>query len=123
MLIAKKRMAAITHAKNALRLGIIVSVKPGQYQLEAAMRIKRKLHAIGKQGYIIYLNEVGTIPLGNFTEVEAYVDTACPRIAIDGVQGVNAPILTITEAQIMLGELRWEDVWGASYLTYQSQGL
>ena len=123
MLIAKKRMAAITHAKQAYRFGLIVSMKPGQFQLNTAGMIREKLAGVDKRGYIIYLNEASTLQLGNFTEVDAYIDTACPRIAIDGVQGVNVPILTVTEALVMMGEVNWEDVWGKSYLTYQSQGL
>ena len=123
MLIAKKRMAAITQAKQAFRFGVMASMKPGQFQMNTARMIKEKLEAVDKLGYIIYLNEAGPVQLGNFTEVDAYINTACPRIAIDGVQGVDKPILTVKEALVMLGEVDWEDVWGKTYLTYQSQGL
>jgi len=116
MQLAMKRMAAITAAKEASRYGIIVSLKPGQYRLEAARALANRLEKMGKQATVICLDEVGTISLGNFTEAEAFIDTACPRIAVDGVADISKPILTTVETQIMLGDRKWEDVWGSSYL-------
>ena len=123
MQVAKKRMAAITAAKQASLYGIVVTMKPGQYRLTQAHDLQEKLVEQGKRGYIIFLNEAGTIQLGSFTEPEAFIITACPRLAIDGVSNVNRPLITVREALIMLDELRWEDVWGKNYLLYQSEGL
>jgi 2-(3-amino-3-carboxypropyl)histidine synthase len=116
MTLAKKRMAAITLAKSARKLGIVVSSKPGQYRLETARTIKSRLVKEGRSAVIIALDEVGTLNLGNFSEVDAFIITACPRVALDGVPDVAKPILTLLEAKLMLGEDRWEDVWGSSYL-------
>ncbi len=116
---AMKRMAAITYAKGVETLGIIVSVKRGQNRMAVAEELRGRLEKGGKRAPIIVLDEVNALSLGNFTEVEAFIDTACPRIAVDGLAGLTKPILTITEAQIMLGERRWEDTWGRGYINDQ----
>jgi len=116
---AMKRMAAITYAKEVVTLGIIVSVKSGQNRMAVAEELRERLEKGGKRAPIIVLDEVNALSLGNFTEVEAFIDTACPRIAVDGLAGLAKPVLTITEAQIMLGERRWEDTWGRGYINDQ----
>ncbi len=113
--LAMRRMAGIEAAKRARRIGVLVSLKPGQLDESAAENITKKLEEGGYEAFIICMDEVRGEALGNFTEAEAFVDAACPRIALDGVAGVRRPVLTLQEAQVMLGERRWEDVWGWAY--------
>ena len=40
---------------------------------------------------------------------DAYVSTACPRIAIDDVAMYEAPLLTPHELEIVLGVREWEN--------------
>lgn len=115
MQIAMQRMAAITAAKDANQFGVIVSLKPGQLQLATARSLRNRLEQNKKEAAIICLDEVSNAKLRNFSEVEAFISTACPRIALDGIADIRKPLLTVVEAQIMLGEKRWEDVWGRSY--------
>jgi len=111
----KRRMAAIAAAAKARRLGIIVSLKPGQFEPSAAESVSAKLEAKGKEATIICLDEVRAETLLNFSEAEAFIDLACPRIAIDGVGDLRKPLLTLQEALVMLGEVRWDEVWGGSF--------
>ena len=41
--------------------------------------------------------------------VDAYVNTACPRIAMDDSVRYDRPMLTIPEAEIVLGLRTWDD--------------
>ena len=41
-------------------------------------------------------------------KVDAYVNTACPRLAIDGIGRFQSPMLTPQEFEIVLGEREWE---------------
>ncbi|HIH88081.1 TPA: diphthamide biosynthesis enzyme Dph2 [Candidatus Bathyarchaeota archaeon] len=116
MQLAKKRMALITAAREAKTIGVLVSSKPGQRALADAMVLAEKLGDREVHAFLIYLDEVRADQLNNFTEPEAFIETACPRIAIDGVAGVNRPILTTTEARVLLGEKTWEQTWGHTYL-------
>jgi len=115
MYIAKKRMASIEATKQAENVGILVSSKPGQKDLEAALELEKKFRNKDVAAVIIYLNEVRAEHLNNFVEPEAFINTACPRLSIDGVEGVNRPILTINEALVVLGEKKWDEFWSKGY--------
>ena len=116
MRFAKRRMAAINATKTASKIGIVVSTKPGQFQLTIAKELRNKLASQGKEAELIVLDEVTAIKLRNFTDAEAFISTACPRIAIDGLADLENPFLSILEAEIMLGDKRWEKSWGISYI-------
>ncbi len=116
MQLAKRRMALITATKEAKTIGVLVSSKPGQRALADAMVLAEKLGDREVRAFLIYLDEVRADQLNNFTEPEAFIETACPRIAIDGVAGITRPILTTTEARVLLGEKTWEQTWGHTYL-------
>lgn len=116
MEVAKRRMAAITVSKNASVFGILVSSKRGQSKLGLAEDISRKLVDAGKIPVIIYMDEIRSEHINNYTEPEVLVNTACPRIAIDGISGIDRPMLTVNELEVVLGERDWETMWGNSYL-------
>lgn len=120
---AMKRMAAIEAAKKATRFAVIVSTKPGQQALEGALSIQATLEGAGREATVIALDEVGPIQLGNFTEAEAFVETACPRIALDGVPNIHKPLLTPAEALVAIGEMSWEELWGHNYFTVRSDHM
>jgi 2-(3-amino-3-carboxypropyl)histidine synthase len=114
MTLAKKRVAAIFKAKKARKFGVLTSIKPGQVRIEKAKIIQSKLEQIGKEAIIICSDEINTEKLSNFSEVEAFICTACPRIAIDGIGGTK-PLLTPIETRVMLGEIKWQEAWGPGY--------
>jgi 2-(3-amino-3-carboxypropyl)histidine synthase len=114
--VAKRRIAAITEAKNSRQFGIIVSSKPGQNNIEKAFELQDQIREQGKEAIIIYVDEVRPEHVNNFTEPEILVNTACPRITIDGIKGIGRPMLTINETEVVLGYRKWEALWGDSYL-------
>ncbi len=114
--LAKRRVAAITIAKNAKKFGILVSSKPGQKNLDKALELQRKLREQGKDAVVIYMDEIRAEHVNNYSEPEVLVNTACPRIAVDGISGIDRPMLTINEAEVVLGLRNWEDLWGNSYM-------
>jgi len=116
MLMAKKRMAAISASKKARFFGIIVSLKPGQFKISKALSLQEKLRKEDKESIIICLNNVEALSLGNFSKAEAFINTACPRIGINGMQNFGKPMLTVTETEVMLGDRKWENVWIPPYL-------
>lgn len=114
--VAKRRVAQIAAAREAKRIGVLVSSKPGQRATVVAEELRHRFAEKGCEAVIIYLDEVRAEHLNNFVEAQAFIDTACPRLAVDGVSGVDRPILTVREAEVALGDLRWEDIWGQGYL-------
>lgn len=95
----KQRYAAIALAKDAKTFGILVSVKPGQMNLKLAKEIKNKLESDGKKAYILAFNEIKPEKLEGF-DLDCYINTACPRIAIDNRIEFKKPILNSDEIEI-----------------------
>jgi 2-(3-amino-3-carboxypropyl)histidine synthase len=114
--VAKRRMAAVTIAKNSHRFGVLLSSKPGQNNLDKAVELQRMLKEQGKEAIMIYMDEIRPEHVNNYSEPEILVNTACPRISIDGINGIDRPMLTINEAEVVLGLRRWEDLWGNAYM-------
>lgn len=79
----KKQAARIAKVKDAKIIGILVSVKPGQYNLEKAQHIKKKLEDQGKQAHIFVVDTVDPSNLLNFPQIQAWINTACPRLVDD----------------------------------------
>jgi len=48
--------------------------------------------------------------LMEFPTVEAYVNTACPRVSLDDASKFQKPVLTVNEALVVVGELSWEEL-------------
>jgi 2-(3-amino-3-carboxypropyl)histidine synthase len=107
--ILRQRFAQIALAKNAKTFGIIVGEKRGQTRMGLALKIKRKLEKHGKKAYLISLKEVTPEHLLSFRKLDALINTACPRIAIDDAARYKQPFLTPPEVDILLGERKWED--------------
>ena len=45
----------------------------------------------------------------DFYPVDVFVNTACPRIAIDDAVKYAKPMITPYELEVVLGEKKWED--------------
>jgi len=68
-------------------IGILVSTKPGQENMDKALELKKKLEAKNKNCYIFLDNTINPGEFDNFPFIESWVNTACPRFA-DGKRGV-----------------------------------
>ncbi|MBS7619254.1 diphthamide biosynthesis enzyme Dph2 [Candidatus Bathyarchaeota archaeon] len=111
---AMRRMAAIEAARKASLFGVIVSIKPGQLKMKIAEQLRETLKSAGKEAVTICLDEVQVENLMNFSEFEAFVNTACPRIVLDGDIPLPKPIINWDEALIMLGLKGWWEGWKES---------
>jgi len=108
--IIKQRWASIEEAKKARRFAVLVGLKPGQKRLEEAYSIKQKLEENRKVVCLFVVREVVPEVLMEFPTVDAYVNTACPRISLDDASRFQKPVLTIKEALVVVGELAWEEL-------------
>ena len=107
--ILRIRFARITKAREAKKFGIIVSSKKGQLRMELAKNLKSMIHKEGKEAYIIFMDHVSPELLIPFMDLDAFLVTACPRIAIDDAQMYKKPLLTPEELLIVLDKKKWED--------------
>ena len=107
--ILRIRFARITKARSAKKWGILVSTKEGQYRMKLAREIKKTLEEKGMEAYIILVDNVSPDILLPYLELDAFVVSACPRIAIDDSQMYKKPLLTPQELEIVLNKREWEN--------------
>ena len=115
--IIKKRFAVIEKAKQANSFGILVSLKSGQLNTVVAENLKKKLVAKGKDVIIITMKEFQPDELLNFGNIEVFVVTACPRVAIEDQPRYSKPVLTMKELGVVLGDVSWEDNLKNGFIT------
>ena len=100
----RKRFVQIEKAKNAKTFGILLSSKSGQARRELAER----LAGLHENAVIILIREISEMQLRNLG-FDAYVNTACPRLALDDQSRFPMPVLSPSEFEIVLGKRDWDE--------------
>ncbi len=108
--VIKQRWASISEAGEAKSFGVLISLKSGQMKLGDAMEIKEKLEQRGLKATLLALREVTPNVLMQFAGLEAFINTACPRLSLDDAPSFHKPLLSLNEALVLLGELKWEEL-------------
>jgi 2-(3-amino-3-carboxypropyl)histidine synthase len=106
----KAHWACIEQAQHAKTFGVLVGLKPGQKRLDEALKIKELVEKQGKTAYLLAIREVTPEALLEFPTIDAYVNTACPRISLDAPGKFSKPVLTINEFMVASGESSWESM-------------
>mgnify|MGYP001607096036 CR=1 FL=1 len=83
----KKIRGKLSKFYNAKKIGIIVSLKPGQQLLWRAEKFVND-HK-DKECFIFVTNDVRKEELENFNDVDYWVNTACSRIEMNGVISID----------------------------------
>lgn len=81
--IEKRERGALVKFLSAEKIGILVTTKPGQKKLKQALSLKSKLEKKGKKAYIFISDTLNLAECENFNFIQAWVNTACPRIVED----------------------------------------
>jgi len=107
--ILKQRWTSIQETANAKTVGVLISLKPGQKRSEEALKIKETLEKMGKNVLVFALREIQPEMMLSFPTVDAYINTACPRISVDDASKFRKPMLTTNEFKVISGESTWEN--------------
>ncbi len=98
-LFQKQKYATIGLAKDAKKFGILISTKIGQKEMQgSAISLKNKIESEGKQAILIVADEIAQEKLLGI-DVDAYISTACPRIAVENRAQFSKPILNVEELE------------------------
>ncbi|MGB9713491.1 MAG: diphthamide biosynthesis enzyme Dph2 [Candidatus Bathyarchaeales archaeon] len=108
--VLKQRWACVEEALKAKVFAVLVGLKPGQRKLDLALSVKEKLEKSGKTVCLFAAREITPEVLMEFPIVDAFINTACPRISLDDVSKFMKPVLTVNEAMVVAGELSWEEL-------------
>lgn len=111
-ILEKKQKASYLKFLNANKVGILISIKPGQQNLKKALNFKKNLNAhkskisgatksgtapthrtgedfVGdKKAYLFITNNINTSEFENFG-LDSWINTACPRLDMDDAKIIN----------------------------------
>ena len=98
----KRSKGKVMSAIYAESFGILLTTKNGQHNGALAKLIKEKVERNGLRAGILTANSFDFTSLENMREFDAFVNTACPRIAVDDVDRVSKPLLSANELMEVL---------------------
>ncbi|HTT25542.1 MAG TPA: diphthamide synthesis protein, partial [Thermoplasmata archaeon] len=103
----RSRQLLVASVMDARRWGILVSSFPGQHRGGMAQALRARARSHGRSAEILVFGRLDPSDLVG-RDVDAYVSTACPRIALDDVDLYPKPLVTPPEFLMALGELPLE---------------
>lgn len=92
-----KSKGKVLSGMDARSFGILVSTKNGQHNMELAKLLKKRVEENGLNAEILVANTFDFGSINNMREFDAFVNTACPRIAIDDTERTDMPLLNANE--------------------------
>jgi len=105
----KRAILAVYKALDAKVFGVVTGLKEGQMMVGRSKWITKRLQANGRRVVQLAMREVTPDRLAPYTNIEAFVQTACPRISIDGFT-FNKPVLSIPQADALVGLLEGREM-------------
>jgi 2-(3-amino-3-carboxypropyl)histidine synthase len=104
----KKAILSIYKALDAERIGIIIGLKEGQLAQVRGLELKKSFEKLGKKVQLIALTEITDDRIQPFKLIDAFIQVACPRIAIDN--HFKKPMLSVPQALALLRLLKREPI-------------
>ncbi|MEK6973861.1 MAG: diphthamide synthesis protein [Nanoarchaeota archaeon] len=100
--IEKKKKGSLLRYLNSKKVGILVTIKPGQENIALAKLLKEKIK--DKETYLFVGNELTENDLINFSGIESWINTACSRIEINRVVNFEEIANYINKSLSLKGE-------------------
>jgi 2-(3-amino-3-carboxypropyl)histidine synthase len=97
----KRAVLAVYKALDARVFGVITGLKEGQNMAGRSRWISKRLEMNGRKVIQLAMRDVTAERLAPHREVDAFIQTACPRISIDGFL-FDRPVLSIPQADALV---------------------
>src|SRR5919197_809886 len=104
----KKAVLSIYKALDATRIGIIIGLKEGQFAQVKALELKKSFEQLGKKIQLIGLTEITEERIQVFRGIDAFIQVACPRIAMDN--HFKKLMLSVPQALALIKLLKKEPI-------------
>lgn len=105
----KRAVLSIYKARDAEKFGIIIGLKEGQIMADQSVQIKKQLESFGKSVQLLALREITADRINQFTDIQAFVQTGCPRISVDGYT-FSKPVLSVPQTDALINLLSGKEV-------------
>jgi 2-(3-amino-3-carboxypropyl)histidine synthase len=105
----KKSVLSIYKARDAEKFGVIIGLKEGQMMPDQSIRLKKELEKMGKKVQLIALREITSDRINSMMDIDAFVQTGCPRISVDGYN-FTKPVLSVPQTDALLDLLSGKEI-------------
>jgi 2-(3-amino-3-carboxypropyl)histidine synthase len=105
----KRAILAIYKARDANNLAVIIGLKEGQIMTDESIRIKEKLESLGKSVQLIAMREITADRVNALPDIEAFIQTGCPRISVDGYN-FSKPVLSVPQTYALIDLLSGKEL-------------
>ena len=116
------RFSSIQKAQNLTKFGLILGTLGRQGSILKFKTLFDLLKSHNKKLIPFLMAELNPAKLNAIplTQVEVWVQVACPRLSIDWGLGFNRPILTPYELEVAMGSKPWYDIYPMDYYAANS---
>lgn len=104
----KKAILSIYKALDAKSIGIIIGLKEGQFAKIQALKLKKIFEQLGRRVQLIAMTNITDHYVQVFKGIDAFVEVACPRIAID--DHFSKPMLSVPQAFALIKLIKNEPI-------------
>src|SRR5713226_2954064 len=105
----RRAILAVYRALDANVFGVITGLKEGQKMLGRTRWIAKRLEMHGRRVVHLAMRDITPERLAPLRDVDAFVQTACPRISIDGFN-FDRPVLSIPQADALVRLLEGREI-------------
>ena len=117
------RKTAIKKATSARKIGLILGTLGRQGSTSVLDYLQSQLRQRGISYVVLLLSEIFPAKLALFTDIDAWIQVACPRLSIDWGNAFQKPLLTPYEAAILFKAIEpWKDVYPMDFYSKHSLG-
>eukprot|EP00300_Choanocystis_sp_HF-7_P003200 c12430_g1_i2.p1 GENE.c12430_g1_i2~~c12430_g1_i2.p1 ORF type:complete len:343 (+),score=69.23 c12430_g1_i2:30-1058(+) len=111
----KLRRKAIADASGARKVGLILGTLGRQGNPGVLEHLQRRLRQKNLSFITVLMSEIFPARLAKFTDVDAWIQVACPRLSIDWGHYFEKPILSPYEAEVAFGGKSWQQEYPMDY--------
>jgi len=97
----KRSVLAVYKALDARVFGVITGLKEGQKMMGRSRWISKRLEMNGRRVVQLAMRDITAERLAPHREIDTFIQTACPRISIDGFT-FDRPVLSIPQADALV---------------------
>lgn len=116
------RKKEIERASSAKLFGIILGTLGRQGSPKVLETIQSQLKKGNKKYVTVLMSEIFPEKLNLFSEVDAWVQIACPRLSIDWGYAFDKPLLTPYELVVALKNIDWKKQYPMDFYASESLG-
>jgi 2-(3-amino-3-carboxypropyl)histidine synthase len=102
------RKKAIDQSRPAKKFGLILGTLGHQGSNKVMEHLEKRIKYHKRDAVTILLSEIFPSKLELFSDVDAFVQIACPRLSIDWGTAFCKPLLTPYELSVALGDAPWK---------------